>query len=200
MADDALVLCTALLVAMDLIMHPCFNVAFNFVIMEFDCAIRHNWTPPSSPISLSCEFFFFVSTWPALCSTFGYMRYCVVSDCFVTRFDWTFLWNGTTDMSPVVNIVIYKCTLRPQQNVCWFSTFLCHFDLLKLVKFEVSKHFLENISEECSKIWHAGVSWPPSEQIIQFGHSLFIFILLSPLWRSGTGKISGLQVFFDQMW
>ena len=37
--------------------------------------------------------------------------------------------------------------------------------LVKRVKFEVSGHFLENARWDWPVIWHADVSWPPSELI-----------------------------------
>ena len=49
--------------------------------------------------------------------------------------------------------------------VCWFSSFWCHFDLVKWVKFQVSGHLLENAWREWPAIWHADVSWPSSELI-----------------------------------
>ena len=43
--------------------------------------------------------------------------------------------------------------------ICWFSSFWCHFDLVKL------EHFLKNAWKEWPQIVHADVSWPPSEPI-----------------------------------
>ena len=60
--------------------------------------------------------------------------------------------------------------------VWWFSSFWYHFDFVKLVKFEVSGHILEKPSEEWPGIWHADVSWLPSElirfwsQSVDFSH------------------------------
>ena len=48
-------------------------------------------------------------------------------------------------------------------TVWWFFKFWCYFDLVKLVKFGVSSHFLENPLRKCPEITHADVSWPPSE-------------------------------------
>ena len=39
------------------------------------------------------------------------------------------------------------------------------FFLVKRVKFEVSGHYLENARRDWPVIWHADVSWPPSELI-----------------------------------
>ena len=49
--------------------------------------------------------------------------------------------------------------------VCWFSFFSHHFDLVKWVKFGVSRHFPKNAWKEWPKILHANVSWAPSELI-----------------------------------
>ena len=40
-----------------------------------------------------------------------------------------------------------------------------HFDLVKQARIATSGHFLENAKEEWSELWHADVSWPPSELI-----------------------------------
>ena len=40
-----------------------------------------------------------------------------------------------------------------------------YFDLVKRVKFGVSRHFLENAWREWPEIWYAAVSWPHSELI-----------------------------------
>ena len=50
-------------------------------------------------------------------------------------------------------------------TVCWFSSFWRHFDLVKQVKFAVSRHFLENAWEEWAEICHADLSSPLSELI-----------------------------------
>ena len=47
----------------------------------------------------------------------------------------------------------------------WFSSFWCHFDLVKWTKFGVSGHFSENAWREWPEILHADISWPPSELI-----------------------------------
>ena len=53
--------------------------------------------------------------------------------------------------------------------------------IVKHVKFGVSRHFVENTQEEWLEIWHAGVVWPPSK-LIDFGHGLFICLILTLSW------------------
>ena len=48
-------------------------------------------------------------------------------------------------------------------TVCSFCSFWGHLDLVKQVKYGVSGHFLENKWEAWVKIWHADVSWSPSD-------------------------------------
>ena len=48
-------------------------------------------------------------------------------------------------------------------TVCWFYSFWCRFNLVKQVKFGVSRHLLENAWREWPEILHTDVSWPPSE-------------------------------------
>ena len=50
-------------------------------------------------------------------------------------------------------------------TVCWFFLFWHYFDFVKLVKFGVSGHFMENAWRKWPEILHADVSWPPSELI-----------------------------------
>ena len=50
-------------------------------------------------------------------------------------------------------------------TVWWFFLFWCYFDLVKRVKFGVSRHFLENQWRKWPEILHADVSWPFSELI-----------------------------------
>ena len=59
--------------------------------------------------------------------------------------------------------------------VYWFSSFRHHFDLVKRVKFVVSKHFPANAWREWPEILHADVSWPPSVLIRLYSHGLSIF-------------------------
>ena len=71
-------------------------------------------------------------------------------------------------ISSLITMIFYHI------NVCtylWLPQFQGHLSnfkvieaesLLKHVKFRGSGHFLENTWEECPKIWHAKVSWPPS--------------------------------------
>ena len=47
--------------------------------------------------------------------------------------------------------------------VCWFIYFWCYFDLVKWVKFGVSRHFLENPLRKWPGILHAIVTWASSE-------------------------------------
>ena len=49
--------------------------------------------------------------------------------------------------------------------ICWFSSFWHHFDLVKQAKFPTSGHFLEKARKEWPELWHADLSWPPSELI-----------------------------------
>ena len=53
--------------------------------------------------------------------------------------------------------------------------------IMKQVKFGVSRHFVENTQEEWLEILHAGVVWPPSK-LIDFGHGLFICLILTLSW------------------
>ena len=46
-----------------------------------------------------------------------------------------------------------------------FFSYWGHFDLVKQVKFAVSRYFLQSAWEEWAEICHADVSWPPSELI-----------------------------------
>ena len=47
-------------------------------------------------------------------------------------------------------------------NLSVFSILAQH-NLVKLVKFEVSDDFINKVLVEWPAIWHADVSWPPSE-------------------------------------
>ena len=49
--------------------------------------------------------------------------------------------------------------------VCGFIEFWQYFDLVKWVKFGVSRHILENAWREWPEIWYAAVSRPHSELI-----------------------------------
>ena len=73
------------------------------------------------------------------------------------------------------------------------SSFWHHFDLMKLVKFTVSGHFLEN----CSNLGFPGIFWRMHgrnslkfcmlmypdhlQNWLDFGHSLLIFLILAPV-------------------
>ena len=50
-------------------------------------------------------------------------------------------------------------------TVRWFVLFWCYFDLVKWVKFGVSRHFLENLLRKWPEILHADLSWLLSELI-----------------------------------
>ena len=56
-----------------------------------------------------------------------------------------------------------------------FSSFWCHFDFVKRVKFGVSGHFQENAWREWAEILYADVSWPPSELISSWLRSVAFF-------------------------
>ena len=72
------------------------------------------------------------------------------------------------------------------QNWIDFSHGLLIFLLLVLFWL----NFLENAWEEWPEIWHADVSWPPSQLIwLDFGHGLLILLILAPLWLSETAHI-----------
>ena len=78
--------------------------------------------------------------------------------------------------------------------ICWFSSFWHHFDLVKQAKFATSGHFLENAMEEWPELWHADVSWPPSE-LIKFWSWSVDFPFFASFWLSETGQIWGLWQF-----
>ena len=95
--------------------------------------------------------------------------------------------------------------------VCWFSSFWCHFDLVKRAKFGISGHFPENAWREQPAIWHAGVSWPPSILIRcwswsvdfpAFGATLTLWNgshlgFLGIFWRMHTSKcLGGAEAYF----
>ena len=63
---------------------------------------------------------------------------------------------------------------------------LCYFDLVKWVKFGVSRHFPENAWREWPEILHADVSWPPSE-LIRFWSCSVDFPHYGAPWLSETG-------------
>ena len=66
-------------------------------------------------------------------------------------------------------------------------------NLLKRVKFRVSGHFLEKAWLEWPKIWHADVSWSPSELIRC--HGLLSFPISAASWLNEAGEIGGFQAF-----
>ena len=76
---------------------------------------------------------------------------------------------------------------------CWYSLFWRFFNLVKLVKFWVSRHFSENACSEWPEIFHTDVSWPSSELVLFWSLSIFflIFVIsaslllanLTSLWR-----------------
>ena len=74
--------------------------------------------------------------------------------------------------------------------VCWFSSFWYHFDLVKQVKFSVSRYFPENAWREWLEILHADVSWAPSRLIRYWSCSVDLPLLI---WLGETGNIWCLQ-------
>ena len=73
-------------------------------------------------------------------------------------------------------------------KVCWFSSFWCHFDLVKRFKFSASGHFPENAWREWPEILYADVSRPPSELIRLWSWSVNFYIL-ALFWHSEMGQI-----------
>ena len=64
------------------------------------------------------------------------------------------------------DMVMYPDHLQNRLDFAYTLLFFPHCDLMNQVKFGVWGHFLQNTWEEWSEIWHADVSWPPSELII----------------------------------
>ena len=81
--------------------------------------------------------------------------------------------------------------------ICWFSSFWHHFDFVKQAKFATSGYFQENAREEWPELWHADVSWPPSE-LIKFWSWSVNFPFLASFWLSETGQIWGLWQFSSE--
>ena len=78
-----------------------------------------------------------------------------------------------------------------------FFLFWTYFDLVKQVKFGVSRHFLGNPLRKWPEILHADVGWPLTELIrswLQFADFFFILMLF---WLSETGKICGFHAFWS---
>ena len=72
--------------------------------------------------------------------------------------------------------------------------------ILKQAKFVTSGHFLENAREEWPELWHADVSWPPSELIKVWSRSVdfpFFGIILTKWNRWNLGY---LAIFFRMHW
>ena len=80
-------------------------------------------------------------------------------------------------------------------TVCWFFLFWCYFDLVKLVKFGVSGHFLKNPLRKWPNILHAAIFWPPSK-MIRLWLQFIDFLILMLLWFSETGQILAIFFFF----
>ena len=80
--------------------------------------------------------------------------------------------------------------------VCWFSSFWHHFNLVKWVKFGVSRHFPDSAWREWPKILHADLSWPPLELIIfwscsaDFPHNSYLGCP-GIIWRTPGSKCQG---------
>ena len=72
--------------------------------------------------------------------------------------------------------------------ISWFPSFWLHFDLVKQVKFATNGHFVESAREEWTEIWHAGVSWLPSE-LIRFWSQSVDFSHLASFGLKETGHI-----------
>ena len=66
-----------------------------------------------------------------------------------------------------LNFGIADVSWPPSEGFWFWSCFVDfpRFDLVKLVKFEVSGNFLENAMKEWPVILHVDVFWPPSELI-----------------------------------
>ena len=78
--------------------------------------------------------------------------------------------------------------------VCWYSSFWCHFDLVRRVKFGVSGHFPENASWEWPEFLHADVSWPPSKLISLWSWAVD-FYNFGVFFLSEMGQIWGFRAF-----
>ena len=95
------------------------------------------------------------------------------------KFSWCILATFTTDWIMIM--------------VCRFSSFWHHFDLVKQLKFGVSRHFPEISWRQRPQILHVDVSWLPSE-LIRFSSCLIDFFILVPIWLSEHGHIWGFHV------
>ena len=84
---------------------------------------------------------------------------------------WGFLAFPGESMEGMVWNMVCCCILTTYRKVkimftvWWFFLFWCYFDLVKRVKFGVSRHFLENPLRKWPDILHADVSWRLSELI-----------------------------------
>ena len=80
-------------------------------------------------------------------------------------------------------------TYQIRAMVCWF---LCYFDLVKWVKFRVSGHFLVNPLRKWPGIllmYHMYLEH--LQNWVDYGHSLFIFLILALFWLCDMGQIWG---------
>ena len=73
-------------------------------------------------------------------------------------------------------------------TVCWYSSFWCHFDLVKQVRFGISVIFFRTHGSNGLKfdmlmypdhIWN----W------LLLGHGLLVFLILAPFWLSETSQM-----------
>ena len=64
---------------------------------------------------------------------------------------------------------------------------------MKLVKFGVSGHFLENLLSKWPEILHADVFWPPSKLFRLWLQFVDFFLILMLFWLSETGQIWGFH-------
>ena len=74
-------------------------------------------------------------------------------------------------------------------TVCWFFILWRYFNLVKLVKFRVSGHFLKNAWEEWPEILHASVFWP--SKFIKFWSRSVDFSLFGANFTSRNGSNLG---------
>ena len=96
------------------------------------------------------------------------------------------------------------CILTTSELIKFGSSFvdfliLASFWLSETDQISTSGHFLENAREEWPELWHADVSWPPSELIEFWSWSVdFPFLFLASFWLSETAQIWGLWQFSSE--
>ena len=143
----------------------------------------------SSGFGQNCKFLFFT-----IFKNFAFHLVFVVA----TTQTWVFI--AVTLNGLKFDMLMYPDHFRADEIsviICWFSSFWHHFDLVKQTKFATSGHFLGNAREEWPELWHADVSWPPSE-LIKFWSRSVDFPFLASFWLSETGKIWGLWQFSSE--